>query len=148
MCAGQAALQGDVPLLSMDMALGIACGYLLNIAFRVASPSSNSLATLTGHTATQSPQELHLVGSINLGFLWIRALKSPSWPSSASSSALVIISMLGCLPTSISLGEIMHMEQSLVGKVLSNWAILPPMDVASSTRYTLKPELARSKANS
>ena len=35
--------------------------------------------------------------------------------------------MLGCRPTSTSLGASIHMEQSLVGKVLSSWAIWPPM---------------------
>ena len=36
----------------------------------------------------------------------------------------------------------MHMEQSFVGKVLSNLAIIPPMLAVSSTRYTLLPYLA------
>jgi hypothetical protein len=35
--------------------------------------------------------------------------------------------MFGCRPTSTSLGERIHMEQSLVGKVLSSWAMWPPM---------------------
>ena len=35
--------------------------------------------------------------------------------------------MFGCRPTSTSLGASIHMEQSLVGKVLSSWAIWPPM---------------------
>ena len=35
--------------------------------------------------------------------------------------------MLGCRPTSTSLGASIHIEQSLVGKVLSSWAIWPPM---------------------
>ncbi len=39
--------------------------------------------------------------------------------------------MLGCRPTSTSLGESIHIEQSLVGKVLSSWAIWPPMVGAS-----------------
>jgi hypothetical protein len=30
----------------------------------------------------------------------------------------------------------MHMAQSLVGKVLSNWAITPPMADFFSTRWT------------
>jgi hypothetical protein len=38
------------------------------------------------------------------------------------------------------------MEQSLVGKVLSNWAIIPPMAGDFSTKWTKKPEFARSKA--
>jgi hypothetical protein len=43
-------------------------------------------------------------------------------------------SIFGCRPTSTSLGERIHMEQSLVGKVLSSWAIWPPMLGAFSTR--------------
>jgi hypothetical protein len=38
------------------------------------------------------------------------------------------------------------MEQSIVGNVLSSWAILPPMLGDFSTRYTLIPRLATSKA--
>ena len=34
--------------------------------------------------------------------------------------------MFGCRPTSTSFGERIHMEQSLVGKVLSSWAMWPP----------------------
>ena len=33
--------------------------------------------------------------------------------------------MLGCRSHSMNFGESMHIEQSLVGKVLSSWAILP-----------------------
>ena len=51
--------------------------------------------------------------------------------------------MLGCRPTSTSLGASIHMEQSLVGKVLSSWAIWPPMLGAFSTRYTLKPAVRK-----
>mgnify|MGYP005624780881 CR=1 FL=1 len=54
--------------------------------------------------------------------------------------------MLICRPTSTSLGERIHMEQSLVGKVLSSLAITPPMAGDFSTRCTKKPEFARSKA--
>ncbi len=57
-----------------------------------------------------------------------------------------MISMLGCRSHSMNLGDSMHMEQSLVGKVLSSWAILPPMVGARSTRKTRKPEVARSRA--
>ena len=38
------------------------------------------------------------------------------------------------------------MEQSIVGKVLSNWAITPPMDACFSTRTTSIPLSARSSA--
>jgi hypothetical protein len=42
--------------------------------------------------------------------------------------------MLLCRPTSTSLGARIHIEQSLVGKVLSSWAITPPMDGERSTK--------------
>ncbi len=45
-----------------------------------------------------------------------------------------MISMFGFLSQSISFGERMHIEQSLVGNVLSSWAIRPPMLGDSSTR--------------
>ena len=38
----------------------------------------------------------------------------------------------------------MQAEQSFVGKVLSNWAMTPPMLISLSTRNTFIPELARS----
>ena len=41
--------------------------------------------------------------------------KSPACPSTPSTSVKVKTSMLGCRPTSTSLGERIHMEQSLVG---------------------------------
>jgi len=47
---------------------------------------------------------------------------------------LVIMFMFRCRPTSTSLGEIIHMAQSLVGKVLSSLAIIPPMLDEFSTR--------------
>ena len=40
----------------------------------------------------------------------------------------------------------MHMEQSLVGKVLSNCAIRPPMEKPASTRVTGSPTAATSRA--
>ena len=54
-------------------------------------------------------------------------MKSPFSPSTLSTSVYVRISIFGCRPTSTSLGESIHMEQSLVGKVLSSWAMCPPM---------------------
>ena len=50
------------------------------------------------------------------------------------SSELVTISMFRCLPASTSLGARVHIEQSLVGKVLSSWAMWPPRAGAFSTR--------------
>ena len=42
--------------------------------------------------------------------------------------------MFGCRAHSTSFGETMHMEQSLVGKVLSSWVMAPPMEGRRSTR--------------
>ena len=39
-----------------------------------------------------------------------------------------------CWPTSDILGVRMQAEQSSVGKVLSNWAMWPPIDGSRSTR--------------
>ncbi len=63
-------------------------------------------------------------------------VKLPSAPERDVTSARVSSSILMCRPTSTSLGEIIHIEQSLVGKVLSNWAIAPPMAGDFSTMYT------------
>ena len=60
--------------------------------------------------------------------------KFPASPETLSTSARVNSSILRCRPTSTSLGERIHMEQSLVGKVLSNWDIIPPMEEDLSTR--------------
>ena len=46
---------------------------------------------------------------------------------------------------STSFGETIHIEQSLVGKVLSSWVIIPPMVGDFSTRLTLYPLSARSR---
>ena len=48
-------------------------------------------------------------------------------------------------PTSTSLGEMIHMAQSLVGKVLSSWDMTPPMPALFSTMWTKNPEFARSR---
>ena len=42
--------------------------------------------------------------------------------------------MFRCGPVSTSLGLMVHMAQSLVGKVLSSWAMWPPMAVWLSIR--------------
>jgi len=54
--------------------------------------------------------------------------------------------MFGWRPNSTSLGEMIHIAQSLVGKVLSNSAITPPTPVLFSTTCTLNPESAKSRA--
>jgi len=62
------------------------------------------------------------------------ALKFPGFPSSFSSFARVRISTLRFRAHSTSFGETMQVAQSPVGKVLSRWAIIPPMAAEFSTR--------------
>ena len=64
------------------------------------------------------------------------AVKLPGSPVRDMSSVLVRSSMLRCRPTSTSLGEIIHMAQSLVGNVLSSCDIIPPIAEDDSTMYT------------
>jgi len=87
-----------------------------------------------GQTLAQSPQPVHLSRSMNRGALVIRTVNFPASPSTALTVRRVRISTLGCLPTSTSLGERIQAEQSLVGKVLSSWAMTPPMLMSFSTR--------------
>jgi len=63
-------------------------------------------------------------------------VKLPGSPEIFWISVRVCSSMLLCRPTSTSFGEIIHMEQSLVGKVLSNCAMAPPIAGLFSTRWT------------
>ena len=63
-------------------------------------------------------------------------MKFPALPLRSRSFALVIISMFGDRPASTSFGASIHMEQSLVGNVLSSCAITPPIEAFFSTRYT------------
>jgi len=62
--------------------------------------------------------------------------KLPALPLISPISLRVFSSMFKCRPTSTSFGEIIHMAQSLVGNVLSNWDMAPPMEDPFSTRYT------------
>jgi hypothetical protein len=68
------------------------------------------------------------------GFLMSVTSKLPFSPETLSTSVYVRTSMFGCRPTSTSLGERIHIEQSFVGNVLSSWAIWPPIDGSFSTR--------------
>ena len=89
---------------------------------------------MTGQYSTQVVQPVHMSSIMYLGFLIRVTLKSPSSPSTLSTSVYVRTSILGCRPTSTSLGASIHVEHSLVGKVLSSWAIWPPMEGDFSTR--------------
>ncbi len=80
-----------------------------------------------------SPHAVH--SSVTyLGFLDTFTLKFPMYPLTSLTSLFVNSSMFGCLPASDIFGARMHMEQSMVGKVLSICAILPPMLGSFSTR--------------
>ncbi len=88
----------------------------------------------TGQLSTQIPQPVQRSARMLRARLRIRTLRSPGGPSTDSRSAYVINSMFGCRPTSTSLGEMIHMAQSWVGKVLSSWAMAPPMEGLLSSR--------------
>ena len=114
------------------------------MAFRIPSPSSNSFGTSIGQFSEHMPQPVHFVSSTYLGFLRTFTTKFPTDPLISCTSEYVNNSTFGWRKHSIIFGARMHIEQSIVGKVLSSCAILPPMLGDFSTRYTLKPLLARS----
>ena len=98
---------------------------------------SISSGMATGQASTHLPQPVHFSSSTKVAFFSSRTLNPP--PSSCSTlrtSVLVMISMLGCELTSYILGASMQIEQSLVGKVLSSRAMVPPIDGVSSTSST------------
>ena len=73
-------------------------------------------------------------------------MKLPTYPQMLVTSVRLISFMRGWRPASAILGARIQIEQSMVGKVLSIWAILPPMDGSFSTKTTSYPESARSRA--
>ncbi len=95
---------------------------------------SISWGTVTGQAFMHSPHPVHFSSSMNLAFLTSLTLKPPFAALTFLTSVWVMISMLGWLSTSYIWGASMQMEQSLVGKVLSSLAIMPPMLAVSSTR--------------
>src|SRR4030042_5386499 len=104
------------------------------IALRVESKALNSSGRMIGQAVAQSPQPVHLAMSTNRACLRRLTLKFPGSPEILSTSVAVRIPMLRWRPASTNFGEIIHIEQSLVGKVLSNWAITPPIAGDDSTR--------------
>lgn len=90
----------------------------------------------TGQFSTHAPQPVQRSMSIVRAFFLTLTLKLPGSPSTASRSAYVINSMFKCRPTSTSLGEMIHIAQSLVGKVLSNCDMIPPIEGDFSSKYT------------
>ena len=89
---------------------------------------------MTGQYSTQVVQPVHFSSTMYRALLTRLTVNSPACPATRSTSVNVRISILGCRPTSTSLGERIHIEQSLVGKVLSSWAMRPPMAGDLSTR--------------
>ncbi len=61
-------------------------------------------------------------------------MKFPASPVTFWTSVSVLSSMFRCRPTSTSLGEMIHIAQSQVGKVLSNCDMTPPIEGPFSTR--------------
>ena len=103
-------------------------------AARWLSPSLKASTALTGQERAHTPQPVHRSRSMYLGCCSTCTVKSPTWPDTPATWAQVMISILRCRPHSTSLGDRMHIEQSLVGKVLSSWDITPPMVGDDSTR--------------
>src|SRR5512137_2459242 len=113
--------------LSMTRVLGTACGNRQKIALRTVRPCSYSLMIFLGHLVSHTPHPVHFSGSTYRGCCLTLTLKLPGAPSTAITSESVSTSMFRCRPTSTILGEIIHMEQSPVGKVLSSITMVPPM---------------------
>src|SRR5215471_2165133 len=115
---------------SMARVFGTAWGKREKMAFLWPSCCSNSLGTFLGHLASQSPQPVHFDWSTYRAAFLTLTLKSPAWPDTEVTSDRVCMSILRWRPTSTILGEIMHMEQSPVGKVLSSMTMVPPTEVS------------------
>lgn len=88
----------------------------------------------TGQFSTQAPQPVHKSILMLRARLRTFTLKFPGSPRTSSKSAYVINSMFKCRPTSTSTGEMIHIAQSLVGKVLSSWDMTPPIAGDFSSR--------------
>src|SRR4030042_5848585 len=119
---------------SMAYFRGTAWAYLTWIDFLLASPASYSLSIFVGHFSAQRPQAMHFAMSTYRGCCTTLTSKFPASPEMLFTSERVKSSMLRCRPTSTSLGERIHIAQSLVGKVLSNWDMTPPIEEDLSTR--------------
>src|SRR4030042_863274 len=98
---------------------------------------SNELTPSIGQCSAHTPQPVHLSSRMYLECFVIVTLKSPAFPSTFLSSAWVRRVMFSCLPVATSFGDTMHIAQSLVGKVLSSCAIVPPLLRPASSMYTL-----------
>ncbi len=99
-----------------------------------------------GQFDTQVPQPVHLFSSTKRGCRFSCTAKLPGSPWTLSTWLSVRISMSRWRPISTSRGAMVHMAQSLVGKVLSSCDITPPTAGLVSVTYTLIPAAARSSA--
>ena len=146
MSIGQPELQNARPFLVITNAFGAACAYTRSIALRVPSPASNALGISMGHTSEQSLHIVHLSMSTKRGRWRTVTLKLPMSPSTFNTSDMVSTSMLMSRMHSTSFGEMMHVAQSPVGKVLSRRDMVPPTAGFSSIKYTRYPAAERSSA--
>jgi hypothetical protein len=89
---------------------------------------------MTGQYMVQIPQAVHRSSLMYRGAVVTRAVKFPASPSTDSRLAFVNTLIFGDRPISTNLGPSIQMAQSLVGKVLSSRAMVPPMDADFSTR--------------
>jgi len=103
-------------------------------AGRMSRPRLKSLATTLGQTSEHLLQATHFCISIYFGACLTVTVRSPISPVTSTTSALVNNSMFRRRPHSTSLGDSKHSEQSLVGKILSSWAMMPPIPGFFSTR--------------
>src|SRR5208337_973365 len=99
-------------------------------------PELNSSGRTTGHTSAQSPQAVQSFSDTYRAFFRILTPKLPTYPLTSITSDRVRSFILGCRPASVIFGPSIQMEQSIVGKVLSSFAIWPPMEGFFSTRTT------------
>src|SRR4030066_1761915 len=104
------------------------------MAFLVPNPISNSLGHDTVQTSVHSPQPVHFSGSTNRAFFKIFTSKLPGSPFTSFTSEYVSNLIFSRRATSNIFGAKIQIEQSIVGKVLSSWDILPPMLGVFSTR--------------
>ena len=102
--------------------------------FRPRLNSSGVFPRRNTQTSMHSMQPTQASSMMKRGLWRTVTLKLPTYPSTLSTSAIVQRVMLGFERTSVIFGVRMQAAQSRVGKVLSNWAMCPPMEGSRSTR--------------
>ena len=100
-------------------------------------PASKPVSTTcTGHFSIQMPQPVQSASTSMRGLCLTLILKSPTEPETSTTSLQVWSVMFLWAPASTILGVRMQAAQSSVGKVLSYWAMCPPIDGSRSTMCT------------